>query len=127
YFSWSGVSCNAALTIAIRASVNSARFFGLNCAGPIGEGACANAAGDNATKSAVAPAVSNFNIDDLRREWQPPRNPIENELYRAMPQSHVGPKAKASEHNFSYLPEITVPVRLSQQIRADDNRDAVLD
>jgi hypothetical protein len=34
--------------------------------------------------------------DDLRRkELQPPRRPIENELYRAIPQSHVGPKAAA--------------------------------
>src|SRR5262249_41071138 len=72
YFSWSGVSCNTDLTIAIRSSVSLAKSGGLKRVGPIAEGVCAKAAGDRVTKSAVAPAASSFSIDDLRKELPPP-------------------------------------------------------
>jgi hypothetical protein len=43
------------------------------------EGDCAKAVGDKVTKSAVAPAATSFNIDDLRRVAAT-QEPIENQL-----------------------------------------------
>ena len=65
YFSWSGVSCNAAFTRSIRKSISVFRSAAFNRSGVAGEGVCALAIGDAVRKSAVAPTTTIFIIGDL--------------------------------------------------------------
>jgi hypothetical protein len=69
YFSWSGVSCNAAFTRSILMSDNVFRSDAFNRSGVAEEvcEVCALAIGDAVRKSAVVPATTIFNIGDLLR------------------------------------------------------------
>jgi hypothetical protein len=71
YFSWSGVSCNAAFVRSIRMSVSVFRSAAFNRSGVAGEGVCAWAIGDAVRKSAVAPTTTIFIIGDLLGELPP--------------------------------------------------------
>ena len=64
YFSWSGVSCNAAFARSIRKSVRVFRSAAFKRSG-VAEGVCALASGDAVRKSAVAPSTIIFIISDL--------------------------------------------------------------
>src|SRR4029079_1266539 len=65
YFSWSGVSCNAAFVRSIRKSIKVFRSAAFKRSGVAGEGVCAWAIGDAVRKSAVAPTTIMFFIGDL--------------------------------------------------------------
>jgi len=70
YFSWSGVSCNAAFARSILMSVSVFRSAAFNRSG-VAEEVCALAIGDAVRKSAVVPATTIFNIGDLLGELPP--------------------------------------------------------
>jgi hypothetical protein len=81
YFSWSGVSCNAAFTRSIRKSISVFRSAAFNRSGVTGEGVCAWAIGDAVRKSAVAPTATIFIIGDLLGKL-PPRHPAKQKWLR---------------------------------------------
>src|SRR6266576_846216 len=70
YFSWSGVSCNAAFARSILMSVSVFRSAAFNRSG-VGAEVCALAIVDAVRKSAVVPATTIFNIGDLLGELPP--------------------------------------------------------